>query len=214
MIKKLIFDVDDTLIKWEHIFSILTVENAFKDLKIPYNLELINKVNEAINNYEDKYKYYKKDLLLKHINFVCNSNFSNEFIDKYLENCATLAVPKKLPDDEIKTLEYLSSKYELVCLSNWFADVQSKRLEKVNILKYFSKIIGTENIKVKPYEESFINASLPEDKKNCAMVGDNLSIDILGALNVGIKAFYITDKKINLENCICIKNVSELKNYL
>ena len=44
-------------------------------------------------------------------------------------------------NNEVKnTLKYLSNKYELVVLTNWFTDCQQKRLEKAGILKYFKKV--------------------------------------------------------------------------
>ena len=64
MIKKIIFDLDNTLIMWKDEYL-----NALKETLKKYNInEEPNYVNDFIDNYEDYYDKYDKQNMLDHIN--------------------------------------------------------------------------------------------------------------------------------------------------
>lgn len=214
MIKKLIFDIDNTLIMWKEEYSKNTVIQTYKNLNLNYNNLLIDKTNEAINNYEKKHSFFYKNILLNDINNFTNQNLCINFIDEYLKNCIQIAIPKKLPNQEISTLKYLYSKYELIALTNWFSFSQIERLKKVDIYKYFQEVIGADKTKVKPNKESFLAAVKNNKPEECCMIGDNLETDIKGALNSGLSAVYLTSNPVNLKNCICIDNFQKLNEIL
>lgn len=214
MIKKLIFDIDNTLIEWKDSYSFITVEETYKKLNIKYDDKLIDNVNLAILNYENYYDIYKKEYLLNAININTNQNLPLEFIDIFLNNCINYALPSNYPKENIDTLNYLSSKYELVALTNWFASPQIERLKKLDIYKYFSIVLGTENVKCKPNKECFLAAIGTNKPNECYMIGDTFNTDIKGALNAGLNAIYLTSSPIQLDNCVCIDKFEELKNIL
>ena len=117
--------------------------------------------------------------------------------------------------ETIETLEYLKSKYELVILTDWYGDQQSKRLEKLDILKYFLKVYSAEKTKRKPFNESFMQAIGTNKPEECIMIGDNLERDIKGALNAGLQAIYYNPnhKEFDIE-CTDISKIEELRNIL
>ena len=214
MIKRLIFDVDDTLIEWKEEYWD-TLEDVFRELNIQYNKELLNKVIKAIDTYEQENQYYNKEAMIEHINKVTDSNFNMKFLD-YCLNAFGKCVPNKKDENLIETLNYLSKKYELVVLTNWFVEEQNCRLENFGIKCFFSKVFASENFKVKPNKEAFKTAmedNLPEE---CIMIGDSLKKDIQGAINAGMKAIYLNANlpKGKKENYIVINKIEELKNIL
>ena len=136
-----------------------------------------------------------------------------EFLEKCLEHFSNCA-PNKMNKEIYETLEYLSKKYELVVLTNWFEKQQAKRLETVGILKYFSKVYAPETFLIKPNKEAFMKAcqNKPEE---AVMVGDSLKADIEGAINAGLKAIYINkNAEKGSKDYITINEFSELKNIL
>lgn len=210
MIKRLIFDLDDTLIKWlpEYVSAVNKSINEF-------NLNIDgNGIDEVIKSLENTYNYLTKDLFLNEINNSCNLNMNIDFVDSILENQKLLA-----PADDfetIDTIKYLSSKYELVLLTNWFADCQAGRLETLGIKKYFKEFYGADIVPMKPDPNSYKLACGPYKIEECIMIGDNAKIDIEGALNVGMKVikcdFYNRDN--NKYDYPVIKKISDLKEML
>lgn len=210
MLKKIVFDLDNTLIMWKDEYY-STLNKSLEYYNIDYNNEVIEKLKEAVDNYENNYEYYNKENMISIMEKYSKIKLPNTFIDtwiSYLEKC----VPKE--DYKLnETLEYLSQKYELVVLTNWFKDEQVKRLENINILKYFKEVIGTENIKNKPNEEAYIEACKPYKCEECMMIGDSLKTDIEGAKKVKMKyLLYDYNNKYDIENKIT--NLEDLKNIL
>lgn len=213
MIKRLIFDVDDTLIKWKEEYWD-TLEQVFQELNIEYSKELLDKIVSAIGSYEQENQYYNKQKMLEHINKVTEHNLDMNFLDTTFEIFGK-CVPKE-NDDIVNTLEYLNKKYELVILTNWFKDAQMLRLKNFGIEKFFTKIFTSESFKVKPNKEAFISAMEDKFPEECVMIGDSLKKDIQGAINVGIKAIYLNPNvtKEENQNYTIIHNITELKNIL
>lgn len=216
MIKRLIFDVDNVLIPWKDEYKNV-IDKTLDELGIIKK----NLNNETIRNaqleWESKITKYDKQDLLEYINKKLNVNLTMKFIDLWQENLAECA-SKDFPKSYYETFKYLSSKYELVALTNWFAETQSERLKTANIYQYFKMVYGGENV-AKPNKESFIQAVGNNKPEECAMIGDDLEIDILGAKKAGIKNLVwkdIYNKKEEyvglLEGVTVIKEIEELKN--
>ena len=192
MIKRLIFDIDNTLLKWEDKYYDYSLGNAFKELGLNFDRSIIKPFDEVVDTYEDYYDIYDKDKFLIFLNDKLNLNLPTKFIDlwlKYLGDCSGPA-----SKEMIDTLEYLKSKYDLVILSNWFTISQENRLKKMGIDKYFSKQIYTDKVKNKPNKEAFMEAIKPYNIDECIMIGDSIEKDIMGAESIGMKAILIDDK--------------------
>lgn len=206
MIKRLIFDLDNTLIKWKDDYTYpLQKVMAEYNIKIDYHI-----IDNIIENLEKKHETLTREKLLNDINEECNLNLDISFVDKLIIYQKDLAEVDK---EIIETLEYLSSKYELVLLTNWFKETQIGRLEKAKILKYFKEIYGPEDSKIKPNKESFYKALNGRKEEECIMIGDNEIVDIKGAENVGIKTIQV-DLFNKYKNKKVIKNITELKEML
>lgn len=208
MIKRIIFDVDDTLIPFrdEYVLKLYQVYKKYVDKDIK---DIINLIIEITESYDKNCVYYNKTDYLKHINNYLNTNLSEDFINEIFDTMKTFI------NDEDKsiesTLKYLSSKYELVVLTNWFKEVQVKRLENLGLLKYFKEIYTSDIIKRKPYKESFLTAIGNNKVEECVMVGDDYNIDIKPAKELGLATVYIGDKN-DFNSDYIIKKIEELKN--
>ena len=117
-------------------------------------------------------------------------------------------------EEVIEVLDYLSKKYELVVLTNWFQAPQRERLKNADILKYFKEVIGGE-LYMKPSGDAFINACGKYKLNECIMIGDDYNKDILGASNAGLDVIYFNYKnKENVDNFREINKLSELERIL
>ena len=111
-----------------------------------------------------------------------------------------------------ETLEYLSKKYELVTLSNWFTFSQRERLKKVDIEKYFKEVYGTDIVPMKPTEESFLSVIGNNKPEECLMIGDNIKMDIEVPCEMGMNVYYLSKgKKTNYPS---IEKLEDLKEML
>jgi putative hydrolase of the HAD superfamily len=95
----------------------------------------------------------------------------------------------ELFDDAQPALDYLSTRFPLVCVSNGNADV-----ERIGIGRYFRAAISAREFGVgKPDPRIFHAAAgavdvTPEDMLH---IGDDATLDALGALNAGMQAAWI-----------------------
>lgn len=210
MIKRIIFDLDNTLIMWKDEYW-KALEDTFTFFEIDVSLlELLN-IEKKIDHYEDSYdNYNKKDMqTLIESGFKRIITLPSNFVDVWEENLGSCA--EKAEESLKKTLEYLNTKYDLVILTNWFRKSAISRLKKAEIFPYFKEIYSGESVR-KPNKEAFLIACDEHFKEECIMVGDNFINDIKPAIELGIKAIYYT--QIPSKECICIKKIEELREIL
>lgn len=134
--KALIFDVDNTLIELRSEY-VSSVKDALEEMNYNFPDDVINNIYRLADEHEKHFEKINKQELLEYINKNCNVNLPLEFIDR-LE----IKQGENVYDDPdlIKVISYLSEKYDLYVVSNWFTKTQSTRLEKMGVLKYFKKI--------------------------------------------------------------------------
>lgn len=214
MIKRIIFDIDNTLIPWkDEWFN--EISKVLYDLNINCEEKDVQQIKLAIGKYEDKYYSFNKELMMNFINEFTNKQYPIEFMCNLLDRWGEVCVQDKIEPEIIKTLEYLNSKYEMVVLTDWFAEEQINRLKKIDILKYFSCVYSAENTKRKPFKEAFMNAIGDNKPEECVMIGDSLVRDIEGALNAGLKAIHFTSSpKQEIQKYHTINKLEELINIL
>ena len=207
MIKRIIFDIDNTLIDFpDYIDGYQSVLN-----KHHINKKAIDLYN-AIGVYEEcgKFNNYDKNKLLKFINEELNLDLDNSFIDDYFTMYNKLITD--VSDTVKDTLDYLSKKYELVTLSNWFTFSQESRLKLAGIDKYFSKIYGTDIVPMKPKKQAFMSAIGDKNIDECLMIGDNIDMDIKVPYEMGMKVYYLSKGK--KSNYPSIEKIEDLKDIL
>ena len=188
MIKRVIFDLDNTLIPFPKNFI-----EGYKEVLNKFNLNITPiELYKLIGEYEPLYDHYDYDLLTNFVNDRLGTNFDRTFLDKFIEVYDNLDL--ELNEGVRETLEYLSSKYSVVALTNWFTKSQKNRLKKLDILKYFDEVYGGDY----------------KSKEECVVVGDSIEMDIKPATKLGIKAYlYGSDDKYE-----CIDKISDLMEVL
>lgn len=209
MIKTVIFDLDFTLMDWEDEY-IFAITNVINKLNLGYSKEKIKEIDDVLATYEKEYTMYENKKFCEFLNRKCNVNLPLEFVDMLIEEQTKCY--RKFTESEIDTLEYLSSKYELIVLSNWFTYTQKKRLENAGILKYFTKVSGGDERELKPSLKAF---DIVDNKKECIMIGDSINNDILPAIELGMQAILITKKNVKKDlRYRQIRKIEDLKEML
>ena len=225
-IKHIFFDLDHTLWDFEKN-SNLTFAQLFKTHNIELELQDFLKEYSPINfNY---WKLYREEKISKEnlrygrlkdafdaLNYTVNDDLINLLSEEYIN---VLPSNNYLFDGAIELLEYLQPKYELHIITNGFEEVQSLKLEKSGIKKYFNKIITSESVGVKKpnpkvFEFALEKATAKAD--NSVMVGDNLEADIIGAINCGISSihFNLDNEKFSNKKYTSVSHLLEIKQYI
>lgn len=209
MIKRVIFDIDNTLIPWKDEYYEGIGKGVFKKLGINYTRQDVQDIINGINSYEQKEKYFDKEKFSNILKQSSKLQLPDNFLETLLDYFS-ICVPTRIPNETIDTLEYLKEKYELVTLTNWFEKEQIERLEKVGLKQYFKKIYACEKFKIKPYKESYITAAGNNKMEECIMIGDSIKNDVEGAIACNMNAIYYnpSGKQTNYKS---IQSFSELK---
>lgn len=210
MIKRLVIDVDNTIILWNEEYT-----SALKKVMKEYNLNVDYKIIDNIIEVQEKvYNRMDKNHLLNDINKECNLDLNIDFIDKLLEYQRDLAPEKD--EKFIELFKYLSSKYELVMLTNYYTDTQVGRLKKLGIDSYFKEFYGGDIVPLKPSKDAFYKAIGNHKSEECIMIGDSIPYDIEGALNIGMNVILVDllNKIKEEKEYKIIRNLYELKNIL
>lgn len=204
--KKIIFDLDNTLIKFDATYFLdygKVLNGNYKDGERLYKI---------IGEYENLNKIYDKEDLICFINSKMNTNYNISLINS-LNDIISNNWIYKLPDKLEDVLSYLYQKYELYVLTNWFTDCQEKRLENANILKYFKEVVGNDKYLSKPNKDGYLYIIGNTKKEDVIMIGDSINIDIKGAKEVGINYILCDyDDKYKFKNKI--KSIIKLKEML
>lgn len=220
-ITRVIFDLDNTLIKHEFdhenfkIADLLNVDNneRFKE--------------ELSYMFKNQGKYLKKGIVTK--SRVCEAIEICMPILK--EECLTgedvldaidYVCSGKLMEGANELLYYLQDRgYQIVALTNWFLSHQVKLLKKLEILEYFERIYAWDNFYAKPHNLAMMRALENTNARENVIIGDNPIVDIAGAKKFGIHTIGFNidyDKyKENMQRKkadISVKSLVEIKCYL
>jgi putative hydrolase of the HAD superfamily len=203
--KHLFFDLDHTLWDFE-----ANAKATLKELHSALQLE-----NKGINDFDRFHKTYLahneklweryrngfirqdelrvKRMWLALLDFkIADEKLAKEMSDRFLELLPTRTT---LFPYAIEILQYLVDKgYILHLLTNGFEKTQHSKLTYSGLKHFFKEIITSESSNsLKPNKEIFEFAfeRCAALKNECIMIGDNIEVDIMGAMNVGIDQVYV-----------------------
>lgn len=134
----------------------------------------------------------------------------------FLERCPQRT---NLMPNATEVLEALSKNYPLYIITNGFSETQRKKLQNAGLTHYFEEIIISDEVGYrKPQKEIFGFAQnlAKVQAHEALMIGDNLEIDVRGAVNAGWNSVHYNPIAIQSTNqdFLEIKNLLELKNLL
>ena len=101
--KRLLFDLDNTLIKWKDEYTI-ALQKTIEEFNIDIDYHVIDAV---IEKQEKVHDMMNKEVLLNDINDETGLNLDMSFIERLFEHQKYIA---DIDDDVIETLEYLKDK--------------------------------------------------------------------------------------------------------
>ena len=181
MIKRIIFDLDETLIPWKEEYS-----DGLQYVIDKYHLNCTkNEIESILSEQEKLHEKISNTYIIEDIKRELNIDVEEDFIYDIRKSQYHLSEYDPVLEETIK---YLSNKYDLIVLTNWFADVQKNRLENAHILKYFSRVVGGE-VCNKPKSFEGINENYKYEE--CLMVGDSDRFDIEPSKKLGMKTYKI-----------------------
>ena len=212
MIKRIIFDIDNTILITKEDIPMCLFIGLIK-AKIKPTIKLMKQIGYGMQEYEDNYPKYDKKEFIDYFNKRHNYKFDYSLYD-YLNNSFAKYSRSKPNKNVVKVLKYLNSKYEVVAMSNYLTSVQEKRLSKRGLNKYFKKIYGGDVV-LKPNKESYILSCGNNKMEECLFIGDSLENDYLGPIKFGLKAILYDKKDVYKESDYNrIKNFKELEKIL
>ena len=213
MVKRIIFDIDNTLIPWNNEWW-NTIKVTFYSFGLECDDILQKKFLQAAFLYEKNTRRFSEIEMGKFISDEIGIELPDEFIFQWEKELFACVAEVDL--ELVECIKYLASKYDLCVATNWFTDQQVERLKRYGIYEYFSEIIGCDQYNLKPDLEMYTylsNGFLPGE---VVMVGDSFTNDIEPALKLGIYCFYVTEeeKKTRDNLYMHIKSVKELRKIL
>ncbi|NLA23504.1 MAG: noncanonical pyrimidine nucleotidase, YjjG family [Bacteroidales bacterium] len=226
--KHLFFDLDRTLYDFES-----ASKHTLSDIYTKHNLQEFYK---DFNQFYEIYKNHNYKLWVDYRNKKISKdklNF-NRFYNTLLEvgeNNENLAckmskdyiniIPNKciLFPDTHEVLTYLKSKYKLYIITNGFKEVQYKKIRKCNLNHYFDKTYISEEVGYnKPDNKYFQHVMQDCGAKinDCLVIGDDLDVDIQGAINSNIDSVWFNSDNIysELPATFKIESLKDLKEIL
>lgn len=212
------FDFGDTLIyfdgNWDDVLRRSTkrlwkflCKSGYPINREQFKLDFNNRMREYYLERDKSLKEYTSaGVLLDYMNDLGFSNLDDTFIREALNTMYSVSQEYwNLEIDTIPTLEWLQSNgYRIGLISNASDkdDVYSL-LQQFNLTDFFEHIIISADFGLrKPHREIFqeglsLFSCQPQDS---FMVGDRLDMDILGAIQLGIRSVWISRRSIHKGN--------------
>ena len=226
--RHLFFDLDHTL--WDY--------EANARASMLYLYKLFDLKERGIHDFELFYKYYsvhndklwdsyrrglvKQDVL--RVKRMSLALLDFKIVDEVLADKMNVQFLDLLPTRThlfpycTEVLDYLvEKKYILHLITNGFEEVQHSKLKYSGLAKYFTEVITSEGSNsLKPNKEIFEFAF---QRSNAApgesiMIGDNLEVDIVGAMNAGIDQVFVNHNHIEpeIKATYTVYSLKELEN--
>jgi len=226
--KFIFFDIDRTL--WDFDANVREAfEDIFEAFELDTKLPSVDTFFQKYTFYNDQlWAFYRKGLVKKEFLRIERFNktlkdfgisdyiLAREIGDHYMGNAP---FKKNLVPHTFEALSYLKLKeYKLCVISNGFKEVQVQKLHSCDILKYFNKVITSDDVqKQKPNQAIFEHAlKINNAKKDeSIMVGDDYDTDIIGAGKFGMDQVYFNPEGSDISGHIVptynIKSLLDLK---
>lgn len=204
----LIFDLDDTLFDFKKAEA-QALKSLFENNQIdftPENLQLYRNINNELWHKLEKQIISREAVLtqrfesffLAHHRTVDGQILENEYRFLLNQGHDLLPYAKEL------LLALGEAGYTLLAGSNGLGITQRTRLKESGILEFFSHLFISEEVGFEKPNPLFYQAILStfEDisPQNTLMIGDSLTSDIQGALNMGMDSIWLNHTQTSIPN--------------
>lgn len=167
-----------------------------------YRLNQVSKEELRVGRFLDAFNFFNLNL---------DFNFADAFARRYLE---ISPYKTQLFKGAIKVLKSLNANYKLHIITNGFKEVQYIKLENSRLKHFFDTIVCSEETGVKKPHPDIFNFALNKSKAlphNSVMIGDCLTADVQGALDVGMSAIFFNPHNFDADSSINqVNNLEEL----
>ncbi len=227
--KHIFFDLDRTLWDFEANSQdeILFMYTEFRlvNLGISLPLEFVKVYKQFNELCWDKYlKGNLSQAELRYKRFFDTLNYFGIKDLKMAKKMGQLYVERspfrtKLIEHSIDVLIYLKSKnYQLHIITNGFEEVQHIKLRESKLEDFFTTITTSEMANAKKPDPRIFDFAITlanATKEESLYVGDDLLVDIEGAINAGIEAIYFNPNKKTHNMCtfLDISSLIEIKSH-
>lgn len=227
--KHIFFDLDRTLWDFEANSQdeILLMYAEFKMVNLGVSLPLeFVKVYKQFNEicWEEYLKGNLSQVELRYKRFLDTLNYFGIKDLKMAKQMGQLYVERspfrtKLIEHSIDVLIYLKSKkYQLHIITNGFEEVQHIKLRESKLEEFFTTITTSEMANAKKPDPRIFDFALKianATKEESVYVGDDLFVDIEGAINAEIEAIYFNPNKKTHNMCtfLDISSLIEIKSH-
>lgn len=212
MIKALLFDLDNTLIDRQRAFT----EMLYRTFRKYYDdEEYVNALVKDALFFDDGGKIERIDSFTKLIDKYNIKEFTaKEFAENWSKESGSVVY---LFDDVISTLTTLKDKYRLAIVTNGDYESQKRKLDHVNLYYLMDYTLISSEIGIrKPNPRIFQYAckQMNLKEKECLYIGDSYSRDIVGAINAGLEAIYVSRVNETHDDVKTIYQIKELLDIL
>ncbi len=200
-IKAVLIDIDNTILDFNRSAIIASEKVASRhSVSLPENYpDIFHRINDELWGQLECGNIEKSDIyemrFMKIFEEAGISADCHAFEEDFRKEMRLTA--EKVPGAE-EILSYLSSKYPVYTASNASRFQQAIRLEKAGLSQYLSGMFASEDIGFqKPAKEFFCYCCeqlYPVKPSEIIMIGDNISADIIGAKNFGLKSIWFNYK--------------------
>jgi putative hydrolase of the HAD superfamily len=226
MIKAVFFDIDDTLYDTSGFAKLArkAALNAMIDAGLPLSHDeayilLREIIKEKGSNYD------------KHLNVLTKRVFGEEkplliALGMITYHNVKFALLRLFPET-MATLIYLKAQgYHLGVISNGLTIKQYEKLVRLGLHHFFDSVITSQEAGVEKPDKAIFEMAMNRmgcKAENSVMIGNSFSDDILGAINAGMSAVYLTQELEKSEReymdktgfkLDIIRDIGEIKNIM
>jgi putative hydrolase of the HAD superfamily len=207
--KAIIFDLDNTLLNFE-LCERQAILGALEDCAVSLDLNGVSETTfiQVFETYSSKYwiqreKFSPTELIeMSYQSTLAELNIKTDQISNIGKSCWHIFNHSAVMEPDVnEVLTVLARNYRLAVITNGFVSAQLPRMQAAGIEHFFEEVVVSEAIGfAKPSAEIFHHAlsRLDLTPAEVLYVGDSLTHDYAGAMQVNIDFCYYNRKKQNL----------------